>query len=188
MSVDVLKKLSQREKAMAALGFAVAIVLVTLHYMTGDVSVPGLFSGYVSMILLLWLGIVDAKTFFLPNKILLLWAGFRMMFIVAETFMTNSPDVLVDSFLGASVLGIFFLITYYLSRRTLGGGDVKLGFVMGLAFTLSMAITAVFFALILCAVFALTALALKKLSRNDPLPLGPFMFLGTLVAYVLMVV
>jgi len=99
----------------------------------------------------------------------------------------GSIGIITDSLIGAFSMLIVFLIIYYISRRTLGGGDVKLSFVLGFALTITMVFTAVFYALLFCGIFAIVAIALKKLNRKSPLPLGPFLFLGTVVVYFLYV-
>ncbi|MCL1999407.1 MAG: A24 family peptidase [Turicibacter sp.] len=91
----------------------------------------------------------------------------------------------INSAIGAAAMGIFFLITYYLSKRTLGGGDVKLSFVLGLSLGINLIFSAVLYGLIICAVFSLGALLLKKLNRKDPVPLVPFLFAGTVLTYLM---
>ncbi|MCL2016331.1 MAG: A24 family peptidase [Defluviitaleaceae bacterium] len=142
-------------------------------------------SAYLTMLFLLWLAVTDFKHFKVPNKILLAWLLCRAVLMLASTAVTANFAVLVNSALGAIAMGIFFLITYYLSRRTLGGGDVKLSFVLGLSLGINMIFSAVLYGLIICAVFSLGALLLKKLNRKDPVPLVPFLFAGTALMYLM---
>ena len=173
-----------RERITVIFALTVAIIVITIWGISVDVTPTEYLSGYITIFFLLWLSAIDIKSFLLPNKVILAWLICRVVLLMVGMFVDNSPDVLVSSTAGAAIIGLLFLITHYLSRRSLGGGDVKLSFVLGLSLTLSMIFTAVFYGLVVCALFSIVGLALKKLGRKDMIPLGPFLFAGTIIAYL----
>ena len=185
--LDIYASLSSRERIFVSLALVAAIITITLFAIIQSPYISEIVSGYVTVIFLLWLAVIDYKSFTLPNIILLAWLGCRIVLIFAGIAVTASFDILISSISGAVAMGILFLIVYYASKRSLGGGDVKLSFVLGLAITIYMAFTAVFLSLILCAIFSSVAVALKKLTRKDPVPLGPFLFIGTVVTYLFLI-
>jgi prepilin signal peptidase PulO-like enzyme (type II secretory pathway) len=164
-----------------------ALTAVSFSVIIRDVPALEAVSAYITVVFMLWLAMIDTKHFVLPNKILLAWLLCRTVFVVLGFLIVSSVDIMVDSVIGAVVIGLFFLVTHYLSKRSLGGGDVKLSFVLGFSLTITMIFTAVFYGLILCAIFALTGLAAKKLTRKTMIPLGPFLFAGTITAYILQI-
>ncbi|MCL2356938.1 MAG: A24 family peptidase [Defluviitaleaceae bacterium] len=161
-----------------------ALVIVTIFNFRVDVSIFEVISGYVTVLFLLWLGVIDAMYKRLPNKILLAWLVIRLLLIMPGAAFIGT-EVLISSFAAAATMFIFFLLAYFMSKRTLGGGDVKLGFVLGLALTFNLIFIAVFLALVFSAAFGLAGMFLKKMTRKDMIPLGPFFFAGTLAAYLL---
>jgi prepilin signal peptidase PulO-like enzyme (type II secretory pathway) len=174
-------------RVAAVLVFAFSLASAAVCALRNDWIITEMISAYVTLFFMLWLAVTDIKEFVIPNKILLCWLAARVCLIVAGTLYTLSVEILFSSLAGALLMGLLFLLTYYLSKRTLGGGDVKYSFVMGLSLTLSLVVSAVFYGLVLCALFALCALLLKKMGRKDPVPLGPFLYMGTVTAYLLMI-
>ena len=183
----VFSSIGFKGRIVVVFALLLALSAVTVWGIHADVIITEIISGYVTVFFMLWLAAIDVKSFILPNKLLLAWLLCRAMLVMAGLFISGSVEVVINSVSGAGIIGLFFLLTYYLSKRSLGGGDVKLSFVLGLSLTISMIFTAVFYGLIICALFSLIGLALKKLKRKDAIPLGPFLFVGTVVAYFLYV-
>ena len=176
---------SMKSKIIVITLVFLVIVVATLYGVRMSISVIEIISGYVTLFFLLAIAIIDMKTYTIPNKILLVWLSIRSILVFLGFVVYGVEDVLVSSVIGALVVGLFFLITHYLSKRSLGGGDVKLSFVLGFSLTVNMVFAAVFYALLACGIFSLIGLATKKLTRKDAVPLGPFFFVGTVVAYLL---
>ena len=155
-----------------------------LYHGYGDIPTE-FITCFVTVFFMLWLAVTDFTGSVLPNKILLIWLACRVLLVTLSGVIDRSLAVPAYSIAGALIIGVLFLIMYYISRRTLGGGDVKLSFVLGFSLTLTNVFNAVFYGLIVCALFAVAGLITKKLKRKDLLPLGPFLFIGTLIAYLL---
>ena len=172
------------KRILILLMFVIALVAVTGWGINNDIHIVEIISGYVTVIFLLWLSAIDLQSYILPNKILLIWLSCRVILLFIGLVVTESPEILIQSMGGAGAMGLIFLIIHYLSKRSLGGGDVKLSFVLGLSLTMTMVFTAMFYAVVACSIVAIVGLILKKLNRKDSLPLGPFIFIGTVVAYL----
>lgn len=186
--VTFIKRLGRAHQLMVALAVLMAVVAPTAFVLTfSQLFWLEMISIYVTSIFLLWIGLIDAKYFTIPNQLLLMWLGIQSI-ILTMTLVVGHVDTLINATLGAVVMGIFFLITYYLSKKTLGGGDVKLAFIMGLSMGIHLILSAVFYGLIICAVFSIVALATKKLTKKDALPLAPFLFCGMIATYLLEII
>jgi leader peptidase (prepilin peptidase)/N-methyltransferase len=84
----------------------------------------------------------------------------------------------VDSLLGIAVGGGLFMVIILASGGGMGGGDMKLGAMLGAFLGWKVVLVAVFAAVILGGLLALGLLASGKRGRKDPIPFGPFLALG----------
>lgn len=90
---------------------------------------------------------------------------------------------LKDLLIGIAIPVAFFGTLFFGSRgRWLGGGDIRIGALMGALLGYPMVLTGLFFGYLFGSIFSIVGLALKKLNRRDQIPFAPFLLLGTYVA------
>lgn len=130
------------------------------------------------------MSVYDMRWLLIPDKVL------RPTFVVAVAFVLisvltaeNQTSELQSHILSLLIIGGGFLGLYYGSGgRWIGGGDVKLSFLM--SFYLGM--PAIFVALAVgfygATLIILPLLALKRISRKQQIPFGPFLLAGFLAA------
>jgi len=83
----------------------------------------------------------------------------------------------------AVLIGGFFTFLIYITKgKGMGGGDVKLGALMGLVLGFPNALVALMTAFISGAIFSLGLIALRKKHFGQSIPFGPFLVFGSLVA------
>ena len=83
---------------------------------------------------------------------------------------------------GACVIGGFFLAQYLFSNgKWVGGGDIRLGILIGVLFGVSQGLVALFLAYIFGAIVGGVLLLLKKVDRKTPIPFGTFLTFATAV-------
>jgi leader peptidase (prepilin peptidase)/N-methyltransferase len=91
--------------------------------------------------------------------------------------VTTGRTSLVDSLLGIVVGGgLFFVII--LTTGGMGGGDMKLGAMLGAFLGWKVTLVALFLAVSTGGVFAMVILLLGRKGRKDPIPFGPFLAAG----------
>ena len=132
------------------------------------------------------LSVTDLRRKIVPNR-LLLWMGGIFLGLTGLSFLGGAEaglERLILAGIGSVLMGLVFLIAYFLSRRQLGGGDVKLVALMGLYLTAMRIVGAVFYGLLLCSIFSIIQMVRKKLGRKDGVPLVPFLFIGTFLCYL----
>ena len=129
---------------------------------------------------LVLLAAVDIEHKLLPNMIVLP-ASLAVALIVAA----SAPGDFVAHLLAGLALGGFFFAFAALFPGSLGMGDAKLGFLLGLALgSKTLGATLIAFATLLIA--ALYVLARRGASaRKDALPFGPFLALGGILGFFL---
>jgi leader peptidase (prepilin peptidase) / N-methyltransferase len=129
---------------------------------------------------LVLLAAIDAKHRLLPNAIILP-ASLAVGLIVAA----SSPGSFLTHLAAGAALGGFFFIFGTIFAGSLGMGDAKLGFLLGLALgwqTLGAALIA-FAGLLVAALYVLATRGVA--ARKDAIPFGPFLALGGIVAFFL---
>lgn len=146
---------------------------------------------YYLMILLMIamsvLSVTDYKKNVIPNIVITVsiaaWVLVCGLSIIFE--MEEGMKLTGSSLAGGLLAGISFLLCYFLSKRKLGGGDVKMAIVVGLFLGGDYIVFALFVGIALCAVCSLILMLLKKMTVKDTVPLAPFMFLGVAVTLLI---
>ena len=92
--------------------------------------------------------------------------------------VARRPGSIVDSLLGVVLGGGLFLVIILVSGGGMGGGDMKLGAMLGAFLGWKVALLALFFAVVAGGTLAIVLLASGLRGRKDPVPFGPFLALG----------
>ncbi|RDU35117.1 prepilin peptidase [Neobacillus piezotolerans] len=120
----------------------------------------------------------DIHYMIIPDKVLLVFAG---IFLFERLLWPLTPWW--DSLLGAAVGFVLLLLIALVSKGGMGGGDIKLFAVIGFAVGTKLVLLSFLFATLCGAVFGVIGLMLRLVKRRQPIPFGPFIGLGSLVAY-----
>jgi len=133
--------------------------------------------GYVAAVL-------DIKAKKIPNNLVLVMLSAWVLTMTPKLIVDTeiAIELLLNSLLGFAVGGGLFLIVYFISRKGLGGGDVKFMAAAGLYIGFSGTMTAMLCGTILAALTGLTLILAKKIGRKDQMPLAPFIYIGILIA------
>lgn len=120
----------------------------------------------------------DVMYMLIPNKILLF---FTIVFLLLRIFIPLDPwwDPLAGGLAG-------FMIPFFIaviSKGGMGGGDIKLFALVGLAIGLKGVLLSFIFATLLGAIFGVAGLIAGLVKRGEPMPFGPFIAAGTISAY-----
>lgn len=92
---------------------------------------------------------------------------------------------LTSMLLGAVVAGGFFLLQFVVSRgRWIGGGDVRMGVMMGLWLGWPVVLVALIIAYVVGSIGSVFLLVLKRKTLQSATAFGTYLALGTLVAIV----
>lgn len=128
--------------------------------------------------LLIIITVSDIVYMLIPDKVLL---PFGILLIISRIFSPLDPwwDMFVGAFVGFSIL---FLIAF-VSKGGMGGGDIKLFFVIGLVLGFKLTILALFVSSIVGLVAGVSQLLWQKKGRKHPVPFGPWIALGSIVTY-----
>jgi len=122
----------------------------------------------------------------IPNNLVLIMIAVWMLLITGSMFfdLNRTLTTMADSISGMFIGGGLFLLVYLISRKGLGGGDVKFMAAAGLYLGFSGTVPAILYGTVLAALTGLAMIILKKIDRKDTMPLVPFLFIGIIIALV----
>jgi leader peptidase (prepilin peptidase)/N-methyltransferase len=84
---------------------------------------------------------------------------------------------------GALVVSLFFLLLIFITKgRGMGGGDVKLGFLLGLINGFPNFTVMLFSAFLVGALYSVFLVILKRKGMKEAIPFGPFLIIGCYIA------
>lgn len=128
--------------------------------------------------------VYDLRWLLLPNRIMYpLIAVAALSVLVNITLFNGGVNLLKDTIFSAVIAGGLFYGLFELSKgRWIGGGDVKLGFLIGLLISSPMqAFMVLFLASLIGTLVILPGLAAKKLNTSSKVPFGPFLIAATIL-------
>lgn len=136
-----------------------------------------LFAVWASLLVIF---VFDLKHYIIPNKVL-----YPLIVVVAlHAFFGNGFAATPHTIPSAGGTAGFFLALYLVSRgKWIGFGDVKFGVFMGLFLGFPFIAVAFFFSYFIGAVVGGVLLALHSKTLQSQVPFGPFLVLGTFIAY-----
>lgn len=121
----------------------------------------------------------DVHYMVIPNRILLFFAPLLLIERLWFAPLTPWWDSLLGSIVGFSMLFIIALI----SKGGMGGGDIKLFAVIGLVLGAKLTVVAFFLSTLVGTIFGLVGMAIGRVKRGEPMPFGPAIAVGTMIAY-----
>lgn len=134
--------------------------------------------GLVIIIFLIFSAVFDLKYMILPD--------FSTGILVISALVFWCSGHFGDwNYILSGVLAWFFIYFLYLitKKKGMGFGDVKLAIFMGLFLGYPKIVVAMYIAFVLGALFGLILMFFKKANKKTKISFGPFLILGTLVAW-----
>lgn len=158
---------------LTELFLGITFVLLFLRNMTIDYI---LLRDLILVVLLLGLSLVDIESYIIPDGFIVIGI---INWLVSILFVSNKLVYLKDGLIGGFGIGLFILLLSLimdkvLKKESLGGGDIKLLFMVCLYIGLFEGILLL---IISCVIGLLFVVLLKK----NKIPFGPAISLGTLI-------
>lgn len=179
---SVLPAETERLAPPAVLEVITGVLFAALAWRTG--TEPDLFAYSWLAAISVLLAAIDWNTRQLPTK--LIWPSGTILAALFGVAATVNHDAypLIRSVAGMLVLLAFYGTIYFLRPGQLGGGDLRLGGLLGIAlgwtgWTAVLAGTLVGW--IAAAVALLVLRAVRRPALNRDVPLGPFLIIGAFV-------
>lgn len=132
------------------------------------------------------LSAIDLEHRLLPNRIVYpaFVVGWLALIVVAVT--SDETDRLIDAGVGAVLFGGFFVVVALLVPAGMGGGDVKLGFVLGTFLGYldgpGVVLAGMFLSFLGGSIVGIGLIFLRGRNRKSMVPFGPFLAFGAILA------
>lgn len=120
----------------------------------------------------------DVHYMIIPDKVLLFFFG---LFFIERILIPLTPWW--DSLLGAIVGFTLLLVIAIVSKGGMGGGDIKLFGLIGFVVGWKLVLLSFFLSTLAGALFGIVGILIGKVKKGKPFPFGPYIILGTLLAY-----
>jgi leader peptidase (prepilin peptidase)/N-methyltransferase len=153
------------------------------------VELQGLQVVLLALWLVLLIGLValiiyDLRWMLLPNRLMYpLTAVAGLYALVTVLYAPNHLMAAVNVILAVAVGGGIFYVLFQVSDgKWIGGGDVKLGWMLGLiAATPARSMLFIFLAALLGSLLSVPLLLSGRLKRNTNIPFGPMLIIGLII-------
>lgn len=147
-------------------------------------AVLGFATWLIALTGLVALAVYDIKWMLLPNRIVFPLMGIVTASVALQFVIGRPLDQLVFVVVNCVLSGGIFWILFQISGgKWIGGGDVKLGFLLGLLLPASAtsSFLFLFMASILGLLYSLPLMLTGKLTKTSHVPFGPFLIAGAFV-------
>ncbi|WP_017587327.1 prepilin peptidase [Nocardiopsis ganjiahuensis] len=168
-----------------ALLFALVGALVPWHL--PDWSPPGVLAVLWLVALGVPLSVIDLRVMRLPDALVAPAYPVAALLLAAAVLLPPAgpdPERGAQALVGMALITVLYWLMWRIRPGGLGFGDVKLsgltGLYAGWAAGPVGALVAAFWAFAAFSLLGLVLLALRRITRTEPLPLGPFMLAATL--------
>ena len=157
---------------------AITAVLFTAVFLKFGFT-PELIVGLLFVSMLVIITVSDIAYMLIPDKVLL---PFGAVLLILRLIVPLDPWW--DSLVGAAVGFGILLVIAVVSKGGMGGGDIKLFFVIGLVLGTAGSLLTLFFASFIGAVAGIILLRVRKQGRKTPIPFGPSIALAAVLVYL----
>lgn len=156
--------------------FATGVLFTLSYYLLGfgfELIISLLF---ISMLVIITVS--DIAYMLIPNKVLL---PFAVAILIGRFMSPLTPWW--DSLLGAAVGFLVLYLIALLSKGGMGGGDIKLFFVIGLVLGTVQTLITLFLAAFIGSIIGIIILNKMGQGRKTPIPFGPSISLAAIITY-----
>ena len=142
-----------------------------------------LFWFYITAVLIVIFA-YDLKHYIIPDKVIypaiIIATGFNLFNNIHHSIFNIQSifNLLFPAFLAS---GFFYAIIIITRGKGMGGGDVKLAFLMGLILGWPIILLAIFLAFILGSIAGIFLILIGKKKMGSMIPFGPFLIIGTFI-------
>ncbi len=139
---------------------------------------------FLVLFFLILIFVYDLKHYIIPDFATFSLIGISFLYLTSFSFLENDFSILLHGFLSALSAFLFFFALYYFTKgKGMGFGDVKFVIFMGLFLSFPKILPGLFISFLLGAILGVALIVLGKKRMKSQLPFGPFLIVGTLIAY-----
>jgi prepilin signal peptidase PulO-like enzyme (type II secretory pathway) len=140
-----------------------------------------LLIAFLLLVIFVW----DLKYMIIPDGLVATGIGASLIYLLSKQFSStcswlDSSCFFLEGLMGGLVVFGFFLLLFVFSKgKWIGGGDVKLGFLLGLVVGWGQSYMLLLLAYVIGATVSLILIAKNKKNLHSKIPFGPFLIVAT---------
>ena len=156
-------------------------ILFVISYWVFGFSIEfGVALIFISVLLIVFIS--DYQTMIIPDEVLV----FGIICIAILLFIKGGFSLVIDSLInGVISFSIMYLLKkmgdFIFKRESMGGGDIKLMFFIGMTLGFEMAIISIFVASFIGLPISIV---IMYLSKDDVIPFGPFLSIAAVILFL----
>lgn len=142
---------------------------------------------FISIVLISILSVTlisDMKYYYISDRVI--FVGFLFIILINFIYLKSDYNILSHLINSIIMFSIMFLIKIIgdkvFKKESLGGGDIKLIFIIGLSLG---NIFESFISLFISSILALISSLIICKNKKDIIPFGPFLIIGNIIVYIL---
>lgn len=155
---------------------------------------PETLSGLEIAAFVAWLGVLtglmalfvyDVRWYLLPNRIMMPTGVLAGLYAAIQVAQADRPAQAVVALVSSVLIGggLFYLLFQVSGGKWIGGGDVKLGALLGAVLgTPALSVLMIFLASFIGTLVSLPLLATRKLKPKSTIPFGPLLIIAAIIA------
>ena len=132
------------------------------------------------------LTVIDLDHKLLPDRVVYPAFVVGWIALIAAALADSDPARLVDAAIGSAIFGGFFFVVAFVYPAGMGGGDIKLAFVLGTFIGYlgapGLVLVGMFLSFLIGALGGMGVMVVSGKGRKSQVPFGPFLAAGTVVA------
>lgn len=152
-------------------------VLFALAYYFDSASILALFRDMIIISALVVIFVYDLRWLIIPDIVVL--PAIAIAFILNLFVGVSAVNMLIGLAIGFGFFGLQYVVS---KGAWIGGGDLRLGALMGVLLGWQAVLVALFLSYIIGAIVAISLLIKKKVSAKSQLPFGVFLAPATIIA------
>ena len=164
------------------LATAVLFVLAAVRWADHPEAIPAFCLFFAS---LLAISVIDLELFIIPNRIIYPTLAAAIPLLVLASVVGDDLDSLRTAAIGGAGAWVALLVIHLIQPRGMGFGDVRLSGIIGMYLgwiSVAHVPLGLFLGFLLATLVSLPLLVLRKKGRKDPVPFGPFLAAGAVLA------
>lgn len=132
------------------------------------------------------LTVIDLDHKLLPDRVVYPAFVVGWVALTVAALVDSDPARLVDAAIGSAIFGGFFFVVAFVYPAGMGGGDIKLAFVLGTFIGYlgapGLVLVGMFLSFLIGALGGMGVMVVSGKGRKSQVPFGPFLAAGTVVA------
>jgi leader peptidase (prepilin peptidase)/N-methyltransferase len=134
---------------------------------------------------LLVVSVIDLEHYLIPNRIVYPTIALALPLLAAAAALAHDWSRFVHALVGGAGAWAFLLVVHLVYPKGMGFGDVRLSFILGLylgGLGAGHVFLGLFLGFLLGSVAGITLLVVRRRTRRDAIPFGPFLAAGAMIA------